>query len=144
MHITRTELARYDRDGLTLKAVDRVFELAELNPWSESGTHGNLSYRDYLIFMLSEEDKVSRQGVRFWFNVLDLDGDGEISAWEIKQFYVDQAERMEELGVECMAFEDTLCQLLDLAQTDLPLTLKSLRACGQADLFVNTLLNINK
>lgn len=42
------------------------------------------------------------------------------------------------------AFEDTLCQLLDLAQTNLPLTLKCLRKCGQADLFINTLLNINK
>lgn len=53
--------------------------------------------------MISEEDKVSRQGVRYWFNILDLDGDGEISSWEIKQFYLDQAERMDELGVECMA-----------------------------------------
>jgi hypothetical protein len=50
--------------------------MAALNPWSKPG---NLSYRDYLIFMLSEEDKNSDRGVAYWFAILDLNGDGYIS-----------------------------------------------------------------
>jgi hypothetical protein len=69
----------------------------------------------------------------------------------MKEFYLDQQERMEELGVECMRFDDTLCQLLDMAQSDTTdagcdgrITLGGLRKCSNCMLFVNTLCNINK
>ena len=63
---------RYGNDGLSTKAIERVFDLANLNPWST--TYGKLSYRDFVCFMISEEDKLSPRGIYFWFQVLDLDG----------------------------------------------------------------------
>ena len=55
--------ARYGNDGLSTKAIERVVELAALNPWAVKANYGNLSYRDFVCFMLSEEDKLSPRGV---------------------------------------------------------------------------------
>ena len=42
---------------------------------------------------------------------MDLDGDGIISMYEMEYFYKEQVEKMEQLGIETLPFEDTLCQV---------------------------------
>ena len=44
---------------------------------------------------------------------MDLDGDGVISMYEMEYFYKEQVEKMEQLGIETLPFEDTLCQVGD-------------------------------
>ena len=42
---------------------------------------------------------------------MDLNGDGVISMYEMEYFYREQVEKMEQLGIETLPFEDTLCQV---------------------------------
>ena len=42
---------------------------------------------------------------------MDLDGDGVISMYEMEYFYREQVEKMEQLGIDTLPFEDTLCQV---------------------------------
>ena len=42
---------------------------------------------------------------------MDLDGDGVLSLYELEYFYEEQLQRMEQLGIETLPFEDCLCQV---------------------------------
>lgn len=42
---------------------------------------------------------------------MDLDGDGFLSMYELEYFYDEQLQRMEAMGIECLPFEDCLCQV---------------------------------
>ena len=44
---------------------------------------------------------------------MDLDGDGYLSMYELEYFYEEQLQRMEQLGIETLPFEDCLCQVID-------------------------------
>ena len=46
------------------------------------------------------------------FRCMDLDGDGYLSMYELEYFYEEQLQRMEQLGIETLPFEDCLCQVL--------------------------------
>ena len=45
---------------------------------------------------------------------MDLDGDGYLSMYELEYFYEEQLQRMEQLGIETLPFEDCLCQVRKL------------------------------
>lgn len=45
---------------------------------------------------------------------MDLDGDGYLSMYELEYFYDEQLQRMEAIGIECLPFEDCLCQVCKL------------------------------
>ena len=45
------------------------------------------------------------------FRCMDLDGDGYLSMYELEYFYEEQLQRMEQLGIETLPFEDCLCQV---------------------------------
>ncbi len=49
--------------------------------------------------------------IEYWFRVMDLDGDGVISMYEMEYFYEEMVQRMEALGIETLPFEDCLCQV---------------------------------
>ena len=42
---------------------------------------------------------------------MDLDGDGVLSMYELEYFYEEQLQRMEQLGIETLPFDDCLCQV---------------------------------
>ena len=48
------------------------------------------------------------------FRCMDLDGDGYLSMYELEYFYEEQLQRMEQLGIETLPFEDCLCQVTSL------------------------------
>ncbi len=45
------------------------------------------------------------------FRCMDLDGDGYLSMYELEYFYEEQLQRLEQLGIETLPFEDCLCQV---------------------------------
>jgi serine/threonine-protein phosphatase 2A regulatory subunit B'' len=58
--------------------------------------------------------------LRFWFNVCDIDGDGVLTAADLRYFFDAQSARMAELGMEAIKFEDVLCQFADLLKPAQP------------------------
>lgn len=98
--------------------------------------------------MLAEEDKTTDASIDFWFNVIDLDGDNFISAYEMNYFYSEQQQRLDYLGQEVVLFEDVVCQMIDAFHVDKNKVefkkedLKSKRY--HASIFFNSLTNLNK
>ena len=70
-----------------------------------------MSYTEFVWFLLSEEDKRHPTAIEYWFRCMDLDGDGVLSMYELEYFYEEQLQRMEQLGIETLPFDDCLCQV---------------------------------
>lgn len=68
----------------------------------------------FLVVRLSEEDKSNEVSVRYWFNCVDVDGDGKLNNMEMRSFYAVQHHRMQCTGHEVVPFEDMLCQMMDM------------------------------
>ncbi|KAI3652204.1 hypothetical protein MP228_003507 [Amoeboaphelidium protococcarum] len=75
-----------------------------------------LTYTEFLWFMLSEEDKTSATAMEYWFRVLDLDGDGVISLYELEQFWRHQESKLYFETMMNFDFRDIICVVLDLLQ----------------------------
>ena len=76
--------------------------------------------QDFVVFFMSEEDKTSEASLRFWFNVADVDGDGALTASDLRPFFKEQEARMRAFGMEAVAFGDVLCQMSDLIKPSTP------------------------
>ena len=76
--IDKEDLLRYGNHALTYRAVDRVFSQAPRA--FRSGVPGKMGYEDFCWFVLAEEDKSNPLALEYWFEVVDLDGDGALRA----------------------------------------------------------------
>lgn len=115
--ITREDLLKYGDHALSHMIVDRIFEAAPrpFGTTALSDQHREyLSYEDFIYFMLSEEDKANEISVRYWFQCVDVDGDGKLDNMELRSFYAVQLHRMQVMGHEMVPFEDMLCQMMDM------------------------------
>jgi Ca2+-binding EF-hand superfamily protein len=73
-----------------------------------------MSYDDFIYFCMSEEDKTSPRALKYWFKILDTDGDGILSGYELSAFYEITKRRLEQLTGEAIAFPDVMCQIADM------------------------------
>ena len=110
--IDQSDLATYDDYSLTAKLVERVIgghgrPLLSTQP-------GKMNYLDFIVFLVSEVDKASRVSIAYWFNALDLDGDGQLTSYEMEHFFDEQKQRIQALSQEQITFVDILCQLVDM------------------------------
>ena len=87
LYISKEELSAYNNNELSSLARDRLFEGTVFH---RSQRDGRMSYEDWVWFLLSEEDKTSATAIDYWFRIMDLDGDGIISMYEMEQFYEEQ------------------------------------------------------
>ena len=141
------ELQSYADHSLSARTVARIFiELA-----SDATPCGGLGFAEFVYFLLCEEDKSSATAASFWFRVLDMDGDGRLSAHELQFFYEEQATRLAHLGHEPISFADVLCQLTDAINPRSQasgargsIMLADLRRSRMVPLLVNTLCNVSK
>lgn len=49
---------------------------------------------------------------------MDLDGDGVLSMYELQYFYEEQCQKLDNMAIEPLPFEDCLCQMLDLVKPE--------------------------
>ena len=119
--IGRDELIRYSDHALSDEVVDRIFSHG--HRVIPGGNMDQITYIDFVYFMLSEEDKESEMGIRYWFDILDLDGVGMVHEDVLKYFFSYQQKRLKLLEQEYPSFEKIIGQLLDLLQLkSLPIT----------------------
>jgi serine/threonine-protein phosphatase 2A regulatory subunit B'' len=112
--ITREDLLKYGDHSLSHMIVDRIFDAAPRPFCTDKPNREYLSYEDFIYFMLSEEDKSNEVSVRYWFQCVDVDGDGKLNNMEMRSFYAVQLHRMQCMGHEIVPFEDMLCQMMDM------------------------------
>ncbi|XP_025051308.1 serine/threonine-protein phosphatase 2A regulatory subunit B'' subunit beta isoform X2 [Alligator sinensis] len=84
--------------------------------------------------------------IEYWFRCMDLDGDGVLSMYELEYFYEEQCQKLDNMTIEPLPFEDCLCQMLDLVkpQCEGKITLHDLKKCKLANVFFDTFFNIEK
>lgn len=78
---------------------------------------------DFVRFLIYLENPDLDVSVDFWFEVCDLDGDGQISYQDFRAFYGQLKEKMEVNGLDLVDGQDVFCQILDYYKAK----------CGNAD-----------
>jgi serine/threonine-protein phosphatase 2A regulatory subunit B'' len=59
--------------------------------------------------MIYDHDKTSENSISYWFKIIDLDGEGQLTNYSLKHFYI---------GHEFdLTFSDWVCQMADVFQT---------------------------
>ncbi|XP_017142520.1 serine/threonine protein phosphatase 2A regulatory subunit B''alpha [Drosophila miranda] len=146
--INQEDLAKHSDHALSSRIVERIFSGCVTRTDSKKGPEeeAKMSYTDFVWFILSEEDKRTPTAIEYWFRCMDIDGDGALSMYELEYFYEEQQQRMEGIGIECLPFEDCLCQMLDMikpANRDC-ITLGDLKRCKMTHVFFDTFFNLEK
>eukprot|EP01133_Synstelium_polycarpum_P006168 gene6168-7142_t len=94
LFIDARELSEYAEGSLTLQICERILQCPI---FKENPQYGPvMSYRNFIWFLLSEVDKANDSGIEYWFNLIDLDGDGILSCYDMATFYLYHKMRMEE------------------------------------------------
>ena len=96
--------------ALSTRMIERIFSGAVTRGTAQK--EGRMSYTEFVWFLLSEEDKRHPTAIEYWFRCMDLDGDGILTMYELEFFYEEQLQRMEQLGIETLPYDDCLCQVL--------------------------------
>lgn len=77
--------------AISSRMIDRIFSGAVTQ--SKSKTK-QMTYQEFVFFLISEEDKKSETSIEYWFRCLDLDGDGFLSLYELEYFYEEQVTKL--------------------------------------------------
>ncbi|XP_034488498.1 mucin-19 [Drosophila innubila] len=146
--INQDDLAKHSDNALSTRIVERIFSgcVTRSDNKKAPDDEPKMSYTDFVWFILSEEDKRTPTAIEYWFRCMDIDGDGALSMYELEYFYEEQQQRMEGIGIECLPFEDCLCQMLDMikpANRD-SITLGDLKRCKMTHVFFDTFFNLEK
>lgn len=132
--LNRLDLARYERGALVPRAIERVFALLSTSA---------MTYVDFVVFLLAEKDKTHTRSIEYWFNRLDLDGDGILTMYELEAFFREQYDRASILMNDPVSFEDICRQMIDLVKpkSSSVFFLSDLKRCALASVFFNTFIN---
>ncbi|XP_037730787.1 ataxin-2 homolog [Drosophila subpulchrella] len=146
--VSQEDLAKHSDHALSSRIVERIFSgcVTRSDNKKAPEDEAKMSYTDFVWFILSEEDKRTPTAIEYWFRCMDVDGDGVLSMYELEYFYEEQQQRMEGIGIECLPFEDCLCQMLDMikpANRDC-ITLGDLKRCKMTHVFFDTFFNLEK
>jgi len=157
MIIDTEDFSRYAGAALTRKIVERISSMvilprdAELTRLVQARSRRSrtparlMTYQDFIWFIMSEEDKNTTTSQDYWFRVIDTDGNGFWTAYELEYFYNSTIPKLNALGSEAPPFKDLLCQWLDMLNITDPsssrITLQDLRACKLAPAILNALIN---
>merc|ERR1711971_1122340 len=144
LFIDREDLSPHNEHALSTRMIERIFSGAVTRGSAQK--EGRMSYTEFVWFLLAEEDKRHNTAIEYWFRCMDLDGDGVISMYELEYFYEEQLQRMEQLGIETLPFDDCLCQMLDMIRPSNTnrITLQDLKRCKMTPVFFDTFFNLEK
>ncbi|KAH9425054.1 Serine/threonine-protein phosphatase 2A regulatory subunit B'' subunit alpha [Dermatophagoides pteronyssinus] len=147
LFISKYDLARHNDSAISSRMIDRIFSGAVTRTRASRSSHNNqMSYTEFVWFLLADEDKRHPRAIEYWFRCMDLDGDGCLSFYELEYFYNEQVKRMESAGIEALPFTDCLCQMIDLISPKDPsrITLSDLKKCRLTPIFFDTFFNLEK
>lgn len=145
--ISSADLLEYQNGALTNKIVERLMSGSVTRYAGSDIKKKTMGYRDFVYFILAENDKFHPTAIEYWFRVLDLDGDGILSLYELEYFYEEQAEKLQSLDVEPLNFEDVICLAIDSVNchnNSTRIKLSDLKKSKLVGTFLDTFINTMK
>lgn len=141
--ISKEDLARHNDAAISSRIIDRIFMGIVSKQIQQTG---KMSYTDFVWFLIAEEDKKHPRSIEYWFRLIDIDGDGYISMYEMEYFYYEQMKRLELMNIEALPFLDSACQILDLVnpKEKNKISLSDLKRTKMATIFFDTFINLEK
>lgn len=141
--ISKEDLARHNDAAISSRIIDRIFMGIVSKQIQKTG---KMSYSDFVWFLIAEEDKKHPRSIEYWFRLMDIDGDGYISMYEMEYFYYEQMKRLELMNIEALPFVDSACQILDLVnpKEKNKISLADLKRTKMATIFFDTFINLEK
>lgn len=141
--ISKEDLARHNDASISSRIIERIFSGIVSKQIQQTG---KMSYSDFVWFLIAEEDKKHPRSIEYWFRLMDIDGDGYISMYEMEYFYYEQMKRLELMNIEALPFIDSACQILDLVnpQEKNKISLSDLKRTKMATIFFDTFINLEK
>ena len=142
--ICKDDMMKFNDSTLSPLIIDRFFK-SNSYPRNQSKRQV-IDFQAFSYFLISSEDKTTQTSINFWYHLCDLDDDGYLSMAEIEQLYAVQFEQIKMTGNETIPFDDIQKQLMDIVSPANPayVTIEDLVRCKQADVFFNTLFDIQK
>ena len=64
-------------EAISSRVIDRIFSGTVIR--SKDWRDNQMSYYDFVWFLISEEDKRNTTSIEYWFRILDIDGDGVLT-----------------------------------------------------------------
>lgn len=141
--ISKEDLARHNDASISSRIIERIFSGVVSKQIQQTG---KMSYSDFVWFLIAEEDKKHPRSIEYWFRLMDIDGDGYISMYEMEYFYYEQMKRLELMNIEALPFVDSACQILDLVnpREKNKISLSDLKRTKMATIFFDTFINLEK
>lgn len=110
---------------------------------------GKMSYKEFVYFILCEENKDSDFSLEYFFRLLDVDGDGVLSRADYEYFLPEMQRLFKCHGRELTEtrFDDLMCQLTDAAHHTQyvcgaqDITMKDIRRSKMPGNFFNPFVN---
>jgi len=122
MNLSQIELSRYGDGSINPKVFERVWTLRRYLEVPDK-----MDYRDFVWFILAEEDKTDPTSIEYWFYILDQDGDGLVSMYDLEQFYAEQLIIISRDNIEPISFHDKLTEILDRLAATIKIVPEALR-----------------
>jgi len=146
--LEKADLLRYSNRSLSKRIVKRIFKNMSLRSklTASKNTSEHMTYKEFIWFILSEEDKMSQTSVEYWFECLDLDGDGYLSVSDLEYFYEEQVSRMSALGIEIISkndFLEEIFHMLNPVAVD-RISLADIKKSKLSRTFYNMMFNLSK
>lgn len=107
-----------------------------------------MGFGDFVWFILCVQDKTTVQSIEYWFKIMDLDGNGIITGYELEYFYEQQSQRLAYMESNLdFNFQNIVCQMVDIfkPQNNIQFTLDDfLKRKHECSIFINMLTDLNK
>merc|ERR550534_1596692 len=143
--LSKEDVLRYDNHAISRRAIERIF--SQIPRRFHCAVPNHIGYEDFMFLLICYHDRSCDVSLKFWFAVMDVDGDGVIRVWELRYFFEEQRERMESLNYEALEFDDVVCQVHDLIRPAkaCQFTMEDLKRSRQnAGSFFSLFLSLNK
>jgi serine/threonine-protein phosphatase 2A regulatory subunit B'' len=139
--LSKAELSRYEGGSLTDFFLDRIWE--ECKTYSNEVTNeSEMDYKTFLDFTLAMENKSTPQGLRWFFNILDIYKEGYLNVSVIAIFFRHVMGRMDDIDYNSEDVIDEIFDMVKPMKTDC-ITLKDLINCGVGATVVSMLVDVN-
>ncbi|PIO68052.1 hypothetical protein TELCIR_10176 [Teladorsagia circumcincta] len=107
--VSKADMRMHKDGAITDLVLNRIFSRAVRTTRKDT-----MNLIDFTNFLLAEEDKTHPTSLEYWFRVLDEDGDGLISMYEMERFHQPVIAKLTEEGIDSMSFKDVACQMFDM------------------------------